>query len=501
MLRSTAVFASYEHFLGIAARAQWDEARDRPERRRARLAARRRSAADRARRGLLRRRGRASPSTCTRSPTARAAACFAAQQRDEARHARFFARYAAAVGLDDPRAHVSPEFLELFEVRLPEAAAGAPGEAVGLYHMVLEGVVFTAGQLALLDLRRRPPAGAARRGPSWSCATSAGTSASAPAAWPISTTTRRRSWRRASGPRRCGRPSTRSGSWRGCAAACARCGGSRRVGVKVGGVELEMRGDRRRRARARLPARGARLGRAVARLPGAAGGGDRPARADLLARGARAVRRAGGAADAALHARRGARRAARAAARRAGSSAPVLVGHSDGGSIALIHASAHPVSRARPARAARVRRGSLGGEHRRRRARRSRPPTWGSAWAATTATPSATFRLWNDIWLAPEFRSWNIEDVLGGVTAPALLIQGEHDQYGTLAQIEAIERGVAARCSGRCSTAATRRSSRRRRRRSRRRPRSSGGLDDGARGARSSSRSSAASTRTTGSST
>jgi pimeloyl-ACP methyl ester carboxylesterase len=53
-----------------------------------------------------------------------------------------------------------------------------------------------------------------------------------------------------------------------------------------------------------------------------------------------------------------------------------------------------------------------------------------------------TFRLWNDIWLAPEFRSWNIEDVLPAVTAPALLIQGEHDQYGTLAQIEAIERGV-----------------------------------------------------------
>jgi pimeloyl-ACP methyl ester carboxylesterase len=53
-----------------------------------------------------------------------------------------------------------------------------------------------------------------------------------------------------------------------------------------------------------------------------------------------------------------------------------------------------------------------------------------------------TFRLWNDIWLAPEFRSWNIEDVLGGVIAPTLLIQGEHDQYGTLAQIDAIERGL-----------------------------------------------------------
>ena len=47
---------------------------------------------------------------------------------------------------------LSPEFLALFEVRLPVAASSAPGEAVGLYHMVLEGVVFTAGQLALLDL-------------------------------------------------------------------------------------------------------------------------------------------------------------------------------------------------------------------------------------------------------------------------------------------------------------------------------------------------------------
>ena len=54
--------------------------------------------------------------------------------------------------MDDPRAHVSPAFLELFETRLPEAVASAPGEAVGLYHMILEGVVFTAGQLALLDL-------------------------------------------------------------------------------------------------------------------------------------------------------------------------------------------------------------------------------------------------------------------------------------------------------------------------------------------------------------
>lgn len=81
-----------------------------------------------------------------------AAATFEAQRRDEERHARFFARYADAVGLTDPRAHVTPEFVDIFERRLPEAAAQAGVEAVGLYHMVLEGVVFTAGQYALLEL-------------------------------------------------------------------------------------------------------------------------------------------------------------------------------------------------------------------------------------------------------------------------------------------------------------------------------------------------------------
>lgn len=127
--------------------------------------------------------------------------------------------------------------------------------------------------------------------------------------------------------------------------------------------------------------------------------------------------------------------------REAGIERPVLVGHSDGGSIALIHASAHPVDRlillaphvfvedvtVASIEAARVTfettdlGGRMGRYHR---------------------DAGRTFRLWNDIWLAPEFRAWNIEDVLATVTAPTLLIQGEHDQYGTLAQIDAIERGV-----------------------------------------------------------
>jgi pimeloyl-ACP methyl ester carboxylesterase len=48
------------------------------------------------------------------------------------------------------------------------------------------------------------------------------------------------------------------------------------------------------------------------------------------------------------------------------------------------------------------------------------------------------FRGWNDAWLDPGFRSWNIESVLPAVGVPLLLIQGEDDAYGTRAQLDAI---------------------------------------------------------------
>ena len=120
---------------------------------------------------------------------------------------------------------------------------------------------------------------------------------------------------------------------------------------------------------------------------------------------------------------------------------PVLVGHSDGGSIALIHASAHPVSAlvllAPHVFVEDVTVASI------EQARETFATTdLGERMARYHRDPERTFRLWNDIWLAPEFRAWNIEDVLERVTAPTLLIQGEHDQYGTQAQLDAIERGV-----------------------------------------------------------
>jgi len=92
---------------------------------------------------------------------------FFLQRRDEDRHTEFFDRVAAEVlrlpgdtpaeRLAAARELVPAGFLELFEGRLPamaaELAAGRAGilDGVGLYHMVLEGAVFTAGQRALLD--------------------------------------------------------------------------------------------------------------------------------------------------------------------------------------------------------------------------------------------------------------------------------------------------------------------------------------------------------------
>jgi len=101
------------------------------------------------------------------------AAIFRAQARDEHRHARFFDRVAAEVAAvpgagiaarqDVLRTLVSPELVALFEERLPATALrlaeGREGltAAVGLYHMVLEGVVLLAGQNAMLDTLDRLP--------------------------------------------------------------------------------------------------------------------------------------------------------------------------------------------------------------------------------------------------------------------------------------------------------------------------------------------------------
>jgi len=118
---------------------------------------------------------------------------------------------------------------------------------------------------------------------------------------------------------------------------------------------------------------------------------------------------------------------------------PILVGHSDGGSIALIHAGAA----ARPATAvvtmaahvlvedvsiASIAAARTAYETTDLRARLAR----------YHADVESAFRGWNRIWLAPEFRGWNIEECLPRVACPVLAIQGEDDEYGTMEQMRRI---------------------------------------------------------------
>jgi pimeloyl-ACP methyl ester carboxylesterase len=121
---------------------------------------------------------------------------------------------------------------------------------------------------------------------------------------------------------------------------------------------------------------------------------------------------------------------------------PILVGHSDGASIALLYAGAgHAVSGlvliaphvfvedmtvaaisdAKHAYETTNLREKLAKYH---------------------ADVDVAFRGWNDVWLSPEFRTWNIEERLANITCPVLLIQSVSDPYGSVAQLDAISHGV-----------------------------------------------------------
>ncbi|MEO5763908.1 MAG: alpha/beta hydrolase [Casimicrobiaceae bacterium] len=122
---------------------------------------------------------------------------------------------------------------------------------------------------------------------------------------------------------------------------------------------------------------------------------------------------------------------------------PILVGHSDGGSIALLHAAsgardvAGVVALAPHVRVEDISVASIAAAR--------------DAYAVTTlreklarhhADGDGVFWRWNDIWLSPEFRAWNIEDCLPRIACPILAIQGEDDEYGTMDQLARIARGA-----------------------------------------------------------
>jgi pimeloyl-ACP methyl ester carboxylesterase len=122
---------------------------------------------------------------------------------------------------------------------------------------------------------------------------------------------------------------------------------------------------------------------------------------------------------------------------------PVLFGHSDGASIALIHAASSgrrvagvvalaPHVKVEDVSVESIRAAREAWLHGDLRARLSRHHEH----------VDSMFRGWNDIWLADEFRDWNIEALLPRVECPVLAIQGEQDEYGTMEQVESIARSA-----------------------------------------------------------
>lgn len=125
----------------------------------------------------------------------------------------------------------------------------------------------------------------------------------------------------------------------------------------------------------------------------------------------------------------------------------ILVGHSDGGSIALLFAST-PQSRPRVigllleaphvfcedltvASIEQARTDYLEGDLRDRLARYHGENVDCAFWG------------WNRAWLDPRFREWDLTEHLPGVVSPVLILQGTDDPFGTLAQVDAIDRGCA----------------------------------------------------------
>jgi len=118
---------------------------------------------------------------------------------------------------------------------------------------------------------------------------------------------------------------------------------------------------------------------------------------------------------------------------------PWLFGHSDGGSIALLHAAAFPeavrgaivlaphlfVEEVSVRSIEQARKAYLDTDLKQRLARYH-------------DDVDSAFWGWNDIWLDPSFRDWSIEEEIDAIGCPVLAIQGVDDEYGTMEQIRAI---------------------------------------------------------------
>jgi pimeloyl-ACP methyl ester carboxylesterase len=119
----------------------------------------------------------------------------------------------------------------------------------------------------------------------------------------------------------------------------------------------------------------------------------------------------------------------------------ILVGHSDGGSIAIIYAggmtavpllgliteSPHVICEEKTVTSIRSIKDVFQNGNLRRR-----------LYKYHGENTDCAFWGWNDVWLHPDFRDWNIEEYVPRIEVPMLVIQGANDQYGTLAQVDSI---------------------------------------------------------------
>jgi pimeloyl-ACP methyl ester carboxylesterase len=131
----------------------------------------------------------------------------------------------------------------------------------------------------------------------------------------------------------------------------------------------------------------------------------------------------------------------------AGIEETILVGHSDGASIAIVHAALDLGKRVKAlvleaphvfvedvsiASIEKAREAYAKGDLARKLAKHH-------------AHADVAFRGWNDAWLDPGFRAWNIERYLSAIEIPVLVLQGDEDPYGTVAQVDAIAKQVKGR--------------------------------------------------------
>lgn len=119
---------------------------------------------------------------------------------------------------------------------------------------------------------------------------------------------------------------------------------------------------------------------------------------------------------------------------------PILIGHSDGASIALIYAGTHTNVRGLVLLAPHVFVEDLSVASIGQAKIKFETTDLAARLARYHRDPASTFWGWNNVWLHPDFRRWNIEEYLPRITCPILAVQGLDDEYGTMAQVEAIAR-------------------------------------------------------------